>query len=346
MTAHPKQHVLIIGAGSMGLISGYILSQGGADVTFLVRPHRAKILTRPQLLYSYDDNDLKTYTDYNFSTDPVDITGANADDHVKYDYILITLDGHALKNEVGLELVRTLGDVVRGTKTKVIIGTVFLDLRPWFLRTSGIDADKVTNGQLLIHAYEPKIVTLPLHEPTDAKLLAQADQAYTDKLGPGFVVDDSSTAVAEGFAELYNASGISKCNVMPAAELGSFSSPMFAILAVSDLLGWPKYEDIDIEGELWTLAIQSMKEIQSLRVFGETGQTAAQTTTAAGVRDQFVGIAKVMYPLDFVAFNKYHHGAKVNTQDRELLRLCISYGEADGKSMIATQELVKLVEQH
>ncbi|KAJ9647450.1 uncharacterized protein PV06_00163 [Exophiala oligosperma] len=338
MTEPPKPHVLVVGAGAMGLIMGYILTLGGADVTFLVRPHRAEILSRPQLLYSFDDHQLKTYKDYTFITDPAKMVGAD------FDYILITLDGHVLKSETGVKLVKTMGEAVRGTKTRVVIGTVFVDLRPWFLETSGISGDQVTSSQLLIHSYEPKNVTLRLNEGTNPELLQQADQAYTDKLGPGFMIDDSSPAVAEGFAKLYNASGLSRCDIVSPEQLGAASGPLFPLLAASDILGWPDYEEVDPNGEAWTLAVNSAKEIQGLKIFGQTGQKLMETTTPEGMREQWIGIQKVMLPMDWVGFNKYHHGGKVNVQDQELLRTCIAYGEAEGKTMSATKELLKKVE--
>jgi ketopantoate reductase len=62
MSDNLRPHILIIGAGSMGIITGYHLTLSGAEVTFLIRPHRKEALDRPQILYCYDDNQLKEYT--------------------------------------------------------------------------------------------------------------------------------------------------------------------------------------------------------------------------------------------------------------------------------------------
>ena len=59
MSEQSRARILIIGAGSMGIITGYHLSLAGADVTFIIRPHRAEALNHPQILYCYDDNKLK-----------------------------------------------------------------------------------------------------------------------------------------------------------------------------------------------------------------------------------------------------------------------------------------------
>jgi len=324
----------------MGLVIGYILTKGGADVTFLVRPHRAEILSRPQLLYSYDDGQLQKFSQYKFITNPSDIKES------EYNYIVITLDAYALKSEAGTTLVKIIGDAVRGSQTRIILGTAFIGVKSWFLKISDIDEARVVWGGLAIHVYEPRKVTLPLHGGTDLRLLEQADQAYTDKLGAGFTVDDSSPEVARGFAQLWNASRTSTCAVAPATYLATSIVTMFVIFAASELLHWPSYEDVDIDEEHWVLAIEAMKELRGLSMCGKEGQMAMETTTAAGVRDQFVAIEKLMRPLDWVAFSKYHHGMKVKAQDRAQLRDWVACGEAEGKPMSATKELIKRVEEH
>lgn len=62
--------ILIVGAGAMGMIMGYMLDRVGAAITYLVRPHRLEALGRPQMLYSYDDNRLAAYTSYDCISDP------------------------------------------------------------------------------------------------------------------------------------------------------------------------------------------------------------------------------------------------------------------------------------
>jgi ketopantoate reductase len=53
----------------MGITTGYILSLAGAEVTFLVRPHRAETLNHPQTLYCYNDNKLKEFKNYTYITE-------------------------------------------------------------------------------------------------------------------------------------------------------------------------------------------------------------------------------------------------------------------------------------
>jgi hypothetical protein len=188
-------------------------------------------------------------------------------------------------------------------------------------------------------------VTLPLHPPTDPELLAQSDLAYIDRLEYAMMVDDSSPVVAKGFAAIYNAGAPSRCGIKTAAEIAVFANPTFAVLAGSDLMGWPSFQEIGNKGELWSLTVAGMREIQGLSIHGEAGKQAAAATTEELVAASLAAWEKQMLPLDLAGFNRFHHGKKTNTQDRELLRTCLSYGENEGKSMPAIKELIRRVDE-
>jgi hypothetical protein len=82
---------------------GYLLSLAGTAIIYLVRPYRQEQLVSPQVLYSYDDNSLKTYADYEVLSNPAQLAGTS------FDFVLITLDGAALRAEAGEQLVDAIG---------------------------------------------------------------------------------------------------------------------------------------------------------------------------------------------------------------------------------------------
>ncbi|KAF7559008.1 hypothetical protein G7046_g5135 [Stylonectria norvegica] len=104
MSDQKTPRILVIGAGAMGVVVGYHLSLAGAEITYLVRSHRATALDRPQTLYNYNNDQLQVFKDYSFMTDPSAMISAH------YDYIFVTLDGASLRNETGKSLVRTIGE--------------------------------------------------------------------------------------------------------------------------------------------------------------------------------------------------------------------------------------------
>jgi hypothetical protein len=171
-----------------------------------------------------------------------------------------------------------------------------------------------------------------------------ADLGYIHCFDYGFVVDDSSPVAANGFAEIYNASGVSRCAIKPALQYAVDLDPIFAVFAACELMDWPKFRDIDQNAERWSLAVAAVKEIQGLSIHGEPGQKAARETTEAGFAGSLAAWEKGTLPFDLQEFNRYHHGGKVNAQDRQHLRDCVAFGEADGKPMSALKALLQRVE--
>jgi hypothetical protein len=117
-------------------------------------------------------------------------------------------------------------------------------------------------------------------------------------------------------------------------------------LALNTNLNWPKFQDIDSEGEQWSLTVAAVKEIQRLGIHGEPGQLAARATTEAGFIASLVAWEKQMLPFDLQAFNCFHHGNKLIAQDRKLRRAYLAYGEAEGSPMSALKELLQRIGEH
>ncbi|MBO9603760.1 MAG: hypothetical protein J7496_14760 [Novosphingobium sp.] len=319
----------------MGIIMGKLLQAGGARISYLVRPNRLERLSRPQVLYSFDDHRLTHFTGYEILTDPGRI------ERDAYDYVIFTIDGIALRSVEGQALVRQVGEIARGTHTKVLIGTMGVDLRRNFLSLSGLDPSQVFNGGLYILVYQADRVTLPLHPPTDAGLLAQADFAHRQAAPMGFFVDESAPEAARAFAGLWEASGESQCVVLSEEAFSTQVPAVFALFVACDIMGWPSWRDMHTDPGLWELAAEATREIQGLSINGETGQQARQATTAQGLIDMWRALEEETLPADLLEFNRFHHGGKVYEQDVELLRDCAALGHAEGKSMAALEQLIE-----
>ena len=333
MTGSNTPSVCVVGAGSMGVITAYHLSLAGATVTFLVRPHHRERLSRPQTLYSYDDNSLKTFTGYKLLTDPTELAGTS------FDFLVITLDGAALRAEAGQRLVEEIGRALRNTNTKVILGSVGIDLRSWFLERSGLAETQVTKGVLGNLIYEIGPATIPLHPGVDPDLLTKADYGYRHFTPAGFHVDLSAPQVGHEFATLYNRCGVSECGVVPVNEFKVWIT-YFAALAGWELLGWPVTADIDPTDETWRLGTEAMCEFQRLSIFGQTGLAASEKTNAGTLLEFFREQETGTLPLDLAAFYRYHHGGKVNGQDHQILSEALALGEAESADMPALRRLV------
>lgn len=328
-----QSSVLIVGAGSVGIVTGYHLGLAGAAITYLVRPGSEVRLRKPQSLYCYDDHTLRTFSGFDFVTDPAEL------ERRSFDFAFLAMDSAALQAEAGLKVVDAFGRLFCGKSTGVILGSRGLGLRDWFVERSGLADDQVTSGVIANFAYEPQAVTLPVHEGTKPDLLAQADYAYRDFSPAGFVVDTSSESVARAFADLYDQNGDNRCDVVSNDE---YELPVSAttLVAALDQLGWPQMRDVDPEGEIWQLATEAMREIQRLPVFGEAGIASSDKVDAKATHGFFLDFEKASLPLDFAAFTRYHHGGKLRGQSLGTLREALRLGKAADRDMPALSALV------
>ena len=340
MGNEPKTpQILIVGAGAMGLVVGYHLQLAGAAITFWVRSARVQEMSsRPQVLYSYDDATLKTFTDYRLISDVRDISRAS------YDYVIVTLDGFTTRKPEATALLESIGAAIRESSTEVIIGGIGVGLLDYYLRTMALPAHRILNGALGMMCHRVANFELPLHAPTDPVLLSKADVAYRHNHKTSFLIDDRFPKAAQRFAAIYDASGVSSCRIMKRQEFAMMTKFMFPVFAASELLGWPRAKDLCKNKELWALTVRSVQEIQGIEEHGMAGKAAQAATTGDGLLEIWSSLEQATLPLDFAAFNKFHHGGKVRAQDIELLKDCVKVGKQEGQPMSALRELIDRVQ--
>lgn len=326
----PIPTVLIVGAGAMGIMCGYHLQLTGAEVTFLVRPRRAEKLSRPQLLYSYDDVTVKPFYGYRVLSDVTEVGGR------AYDYIIVTLDGASARSAEGTAMLSDLGNAVRDTSAVVIIGGIGHGLRRHCLDALDIDEERVISGALSLLAHQVASVNLPVHPPTDPALLAQADLAYRTLPRGSFTVEDRFPAVAARFKALYDACGVSHCDIVDHNQFPAQVAVVFPVFAACELMGWPPAAQFNDHKDTWNLAVDAVREVVSLDEY----RPAGQHTDSESLTHLMAVAEEQALPLDVNAFNAFHHGGKVAQQDLELLRDHVAAGEREGKPMSALRQLI------
>lgn len=333
--------ILIVGAGAMGLVTGYHLQLAGAEITFLVRPKRIEVLSKPQLLYCYDDATLKQFDGYKLIWDASGAQGS------AFDYVLLTLDDVASHSVEGVALLTELGTAIRDTPAMVISGGIGFKLREHVIATMGLSDDRVMSGALGNLAHQVASFDLPVHPPTDPDSLAQAVIAYRHNNMFGFFLEDRFPEPAARFAALYDASGVSKCAVFSAVGMEIMTMTIFPMFAGSELMGWPRASDLPNDSETWELTIAACREVASMYLGDKIDEAGLPMTSGAGIVAHMTNYEAEALPLDLHAFHAFHHGGKVAAQHIKLMRDCISAGEEMGKPMTAMQTLVaRLAELH
>ncbi|MFJ9634580.1 ketopantoate reductase family protein [Streptomyces sp. NPDC091280] len=331
--------VLIVGAGATGLPVGYHLSLGEADVTFLVRPERKALLSSAQQLYCYDDAELKSFEDYRVVDDIAELTGTG------FQFVVITLDGHTSRTPAGTQLLRDLGKVVRDCDAHVIMCGFGLGIREHHLQALGIEEDRLTHGFLGMLSHQAS-ADLPVHPPTDPAHVAQARICYRHPVNrTGFRIETGNATAAQQFTELYERSGVSRCGHLSREVDDVLCNAASPVYAACELAGWPAFATLTRDEELWSLACRAQAEIMTLPRHGGTGQQLAQAMGPRETAQAHQNIEREMLPLDYQAFNRFHHGGKVRSQDVEAMYDCLAEGRRDGHAMPALEELLNRLEQ-
>lgn len=333
-----KPSFLIVGAGSMGLVNGYYLHLGGSDVTFLVRRGKAAASAAPSLLYCYDDGELKSFDGYRVKDDVAALAGES------FDYAIVTLDYALCVSDDGVALLRALGQAFAATRTIVVIGGVGIGLREHFIDTTGLPEERIINGCLGLLSHQPS-ANLPVHPPTDPVALAKSRMAYRHLRGISLVLDDMFPETANELSEIYGRSGKSGCAIIEKAQLAVMTNSAFPVLAAAEIAGWSSMRELAAQDELWSLSCEARREVAALPEFGMDDATIAQTMSDEALADAQIQTEQICLPLDYQAFNHFHHGGKVSAQDLEVMRNCARAGERHGRPMSALNEIIERLEQ-
>ncbi len=334
-----KPTVLIVGAGALGVVVGYHLTLAGAAVTFLVRPARLDAMKPPQLLYCYDDAQLKQYSDYQTIAAVGEVAA------LRFDYVIVSLDGASCRSAEGTKLLHELGDALRTTSAIVIIAGV--GVREHYLQTTRLPAERLMEGTLGCLSYQVQRTTLPLHPPTDPAQLAKASLAYhhfPNKVG--YMLAGQPAPAAKEFSELYNRCGVSRCSVMNPKLFSMVCTAFFPMSAICDLAGWPDAKSMAGNQSLLALGSGSMREIIGLRHHGWLGKLVRPFMSENMLARLMSKLEQDALPLDFSGFNRFHHGDKVRAQDLQVMVDCLQSGLANGQPMTALKDLVQRYQAH
>jgi ketopantoate reductase len=326
--------VLIVGAGAMGLVAGYHLNLGGAEVTFLVRPGRKETFSPPQRLYCYDDNSLRVFDNYQ-------VIESIAERSEVYDFVIVTLDGATTRGEAGTQVLRYIGQYVKGSKTIVLMGGVGIGLREHYLTTTELPESQIMGGFLGLLSHQTS-ANLPVIPPIKAELIQQCSVAYGHTLNnDGFLVENRYPEIAKRFKNLYDRCKVSRCGKLSVAMTRIITNSAFPFLGAADLAGWPKVADLVANRELWQLACNAQSEICSLPQHGWQGKLAGILLTPWISAKLQLKMERACLPLDYQAFNRFHHGGKVRAQDIEVMVNCLNSGQNQGHPMPALKELLR-----
>ncbi|MET0547440.1 MAG: 2-dehydropantoate 2-reductase N-terminal domain-containing protein [Caulobacterales bacterium] len=332
-----QESVLIVGAGAMGLINGYYLQQGGAKITFLVRPGKKAQSAPPAILYNYGSGELERFESYRVEDNLAALAGET------FDYAIVTFDHAIAMSEDGTALLKALGKAFADKNTVIIMGGVGLGLREHFIQTTGLPESRILNGVLGLLSHQSS-ADLPLHAPTDAAKLKQSRMAYKHLNENSFMLDNMFPEVAQKFADLYTRSGKSGCAIIDKVQFAVMNNTAFPVLAAQEIAGWANIAELTAQKDLWALSCRAAREAAGLPELGMGDAIAEQAMSDETLAATYLGVEAASLPLDFAAFNRFHHGGKVAEQDLEIMKKCAAAGERGGRPMSALKEIIARLE--
>lgn len=333
-TAQPR--ILVVGAGALGLTCAYHLQLAGAQISFLVRPHRVPALSRPQTLFHYNDHCLSTLENYRVVTDTAELQGQ------RFDFVLLTLDGATCRSEQGVATLGALGAALADTGTSLVICGVGIGLYEHVQATTGFDAQHLLQGTMKNFAYQVGAADAPRPPAAQAQAHDSADIAYLsfpDHVG--FIMASRPGAAAKMFAELYGRSGVSTCRLIPATVYAASTSMFSPFILASQINGWRGTESLLADRELWQLCCRSQREILRLKRYGLVGKLLALLMSDATLEKKMRETDRDASPMGYTAFNRCHHGGKVLAQNIQILDNCIAAGAEAGQELGATRSLLQ-----
>ena len=337
--AEPSK-VLIVGAGAGGMVTGYHFTLSGADVTFFVRADRVTMMAQtPKRLYCYDDNETKIFDQFH-TVCSMDEVAAQ-----RYDYVLTTLDGFAMHSDEGMELLQDLGNVLRPTESVLICLGVAQGVEDFIALQTRIPRERCLFGSFSFLSHNVPLPGQRFDLEVDQEALSNCVYAYTHlgRSNAGLTLTRTNRKLGREFAEAFGRSGVSTCSVVPnLAVMDLLSCFPFPGLIGFVIEGWPE-PDVMYGTETWELATRATLEISALPQYGPLGKLVAVLGGPLSVLTKvWRRISEASLPLDYHAFNRFHHGGKVLAQDIEIVRAILLREEGRGRKL---PNLARLLER-
>ncbi|WP_260470474.1 hypothetical protein [Streptomyces sp. RP5T] len=116
--------------------------------------------------------------------------------------------------------------------------------------------------------------------------------------------------------------------------------------AAAELAVWPDFTALVQDEELWNLACRAQAEIMTLPRYGQAGEHMAKAMGPRETARTHQAIEADVLPLDYQAFDRFHHGGKVRAQDVETMYDCLAERRSGGHPMPALRTLLSRLEAH
>lgn len=313
-------HVLIVGAGAVGQVYGYHFFQGGARVTFLVKPHHMPKLQKPLKLFRHGlvRRSLKEVAFQDF-----DLVAEMADIPAEVDQVWLTMASDALGE-----------DWLQSLKAALPEAALVVGLQPGIeddALLESVFADRTLKGVIGFLAYQ-----YPLPGRKDPK--GRKGIAYLLPPSAGGIGPADHTAVQQAVQVL----GEGGLKIAPSDTLGETYGRVSALsithMAALEVADWSFKGLRANANNARELARRAAEEAMAIVDVHQGREVDPRNKTLAKGGPLVATIAPWVAPLPIEEYLKFHF-SKVGQQTREMLQTYQRVGRSHNLSISALQEL-------
>lgn len=338
--------ILIVGAGAVGAVYGHFLQEGGADVTFYVRPAYVSDVTDGLALYPLNKRGARR-SPVRLLPDAVLSSPEEVADAEAFDQIWVCVSATALRSG----FIRALADATAGKAKQT---------PTWVLLTPGLEDREYLAGFVESEAVVQGVITMisyaaPL--PGSAESVPEAGIAF-------YIPPGSSQPLSgeRGRAQIVARSlADGGCKAKVVADVGATgalgSAVMMPYLLALEAASW-RFDVLKANGAVKALAAEAGREATAV-VAAEQRERSGGQEGRRGIGDGLVErlmgqanrpwlltivltLGPRLLPLDLEAYLAYHF-TKVGDQTRYMVERYIALGREQGRSTAALQEMLALV---
>mmetsp|Transcript_11039 Transcript_11039/g.12760 ORF Transcript_11039/g.12760 Transcript_11039/m.12760 type:complete len:333 (+) Transcript_11039:251-1249(+) len=327
--------ILVVGAGAIGLPLGMLLRRNSQNqITFFVRERRAEYLKEhPQLLYSYDTEELYTFSPDNYDV----VSNASCDSLSSIECVFVSLPGSVLGTVAGKHLI---GEIANSVSKRA----VFVNLSPGLTtyddayRPAGVSSTQFITALPIFLSHD-----VPMPGQPESEKFPERDHAQYGfhmmmskhrplmLMGNPLVNTRSIKIVAQALrlADLYPIK-------VPASILQPMMTATIMLYVLLHQQGYPatlKTNDSDFR-----MAIRAVGQIFAMH--GLFGYFLSWVFGGFAFRWMHYFDTYHAKPIDAESFIKFHHGDKVRKQNVQLLEQYVKLGKKIGKPTIHIEAFI------
>jgi 2-dehydropantoate 2-reductase len=325
--ANKQERILMVGAGAVGQAYGYHLSQGGAQVAYLVKEkhrveaeagfvlHRHRLLRRPK---TFTFGDFDVFTDYD-----------EVEEH-QWDQVWLCVSSPALRGEWLADLAGRIG------------GATLVSLQPGVDDQRRIedvyDPDKIAFGLITLIAYQAPLIGKngPVEDLAPGVAYLLPPMTPIPFSGPPGRVEAVAHALERG-----GCSAVVDQDTPKTAAFGG--AIMNCAIAGLEVAGW----SLARFRKTPALEISTAAGKEALRIVGLYHWTKVPLAMTTLRRPELLGsalaVVPALMPFDLEVYLEYHF-TKVGDQTRQIIGDFIALGEDQGHPTRALRVLRRLLE--